>query len=106
MLIEFDTIRGSRKESWEKEIQADLNGESSVPFQNSEDYMTQITVEMNNIIDFTGGRFWFNDKEYDCVYVNDENESLSMIPIMLSYKEFKKVFEYAKGVKILRHEEL
>lgn len=105
MIIEFDTIRSSYKESHERDIAIDLNGAASVPFHRSEDYMTQIAVDMDRIVDFSGGRVFFNDQEVECVFAYDD-EGNSSTNLLMTYKEFKKVFEYATGKKIVRHEEV
>lgn len=105
MLIEFDTIRSSSKETHERSLQAETAGEASVPFHRTEDYKTQVTIDMDNIIDFTGGTVWFNDTRYECIYAYDTDANMSC-NLLISYEDFKKVFEYAKGVKIFRHEEI
>jgi hypothetical protein len=103
MLIEFDTVRSSTKEHWERDIQEELG--NTPPFERSDDYKTRVTLDMDRIVDFTGASVWFNDKRYECVLGFDK-DGLYTIPLLISYDDFKKVFEYAKGVKIFRHEEI
>jgi hypothetical protein len=105
MLIEFDTVRRSSEETYNRDIQSDTTGEASVPFHRQYDYKTQVTIDMDNIRDFTAGRVYFNEQCYECVYAYEEDGTQTN-NLLISYEDFKRVFEYAKGIKIIRHEEV
>jgi len=60
---------------------------------------------MNNIVDFSGGRVYINNQVKQCIYAITKKGDMTP-NILISYEDFKKVFEIAKGIKILRHEEL
>lgn len=105
MIVEFDTVRSSVKESFEREKQADIGCEASIEFNREQDYKTQVAVDLDKVLDYTGGRVWYNSEELECVYLY-YNEGVMSPNVLISYADFKKVFEIARGIKILRHEEL
>lgn len=103
MLIEFDTVRSSLEEAHNKDVQRELG--TTPDFHNTEDYKTTITIDMDNVRDFTGGRVYFNDTCFECVYAYD-HEGLMSCNLLISYKDFKTCFENATGKKIFRFEEI
>lgn len=105
MLVEFETIRSCSKESHELNIKKETTGIASVPFEREQDYKTKMTIELDNIKDFTGGRVFFNNQRLDCVYAyNQDNEITSNI--LISYEDFKKLIETQRSIKILNHLEV
>jgi hypothetical protein len=104
MLIEFDTVRSSSKESFEKQKLTEV-APSSVPFENENDYVSTIVVDMNTVIDFVGARIYLNSEYKECVYCRTSGDE-ALPNILINSSDFKRVFEYAKGIKIIRHEEI
>jgi len=105
MLIEFDTVRSSSQEAHERMLLEETSGMASVPYFREQDYKTQITIDMDKVVDFTGGRVDFNDTTYECVYVYDKHGTMSC-NLLISYQDFKTAFQNATGKKIYRFEEI
>lgn len=103
MLIEFDTVRSSSEEQHNKAVQEKMG--TTPEFFNTEDYKTKVTIDMDAIRDFTGGRVFFNDTLYECVYAYDD-EGVMTCNLLVSYQDFKSCFENATGKKIHRFDEI
>lgn len=99
MIVEFKTVRGSSKESFEKEQASEIGGTSSKEFFNTEDYITSIFVEMDDIVDFTVGRTYYNDTMYECVYIRFTDENISP-NVLVKGEDFKRILESIRGCKI------
>ncbi len=105
MIVEFDTVRCCAKELYDREIAKEVSGEASVPFYREHDYKTKMTVELDRIVDFTAGRVFMNDQCFECVYAYDSENEMSP-NLLISYEDFKKMYETYKSIKILRHEQI
>lgn len=105
MIVEFETVRCCLKEAHDRDLEVELNGEASVSFYRNDDYKTFMTVELSNVVDFTAGRVFMNQTCYECVYVYDKEGNQSP-NLLISYVDFKKMFETYKSIKILNHAEL
>jgi hypothetical protein len=108
MIVEFETVHSDLEESYQRGVTEELQGIAHVPFAHENDYITNITIEMSNVIDFKGGKVWFNGEPRDCVYVKsaiDEGYYWSQ-NLLMSYQDFKKLFELATGKKVFNHREI
>lgn len=103
MLIEFDTVRSSLEESYQKSIEKEMG--TTPDFYNTEDYKGKITIDMDRVAEFTSGRVYYNDNCYECVYVYDYDGVMSP-NLLVSYQDFKSCFENATGKKIHRFDEI
>lgn len=100
MLIEFKTVRASSKESFEKEQLSEMGGAlGNKEFFNTEDYITSIFVEMNDVVDFTVGRTYHNNQLYECVYIRFTDENISP-NVLIKGEDFKRILESIRGCKI------
>lgn len=106
MLVEFLTVRSSLKESYEKDVAVDINGINSVPFENEEDYLAPITIDMTDIQEFVSGKTYLNGEEKDCIYALRYNGEGMTPALLTSYEEFKVIFKLATGKKVFKTEEL
>lgn len=103
MIIQFKTVRGSLLESINDELSV-LGIDQENKF-NELDYISSIYLEMNKVIDFTVDRTLINDKEVECIYPITEH--IDGTPnLLISEKDFVKIFEYAKNTKIQYSNEL
>ena len=98
MIIEFQTVRASSKEAFEKEKYSEL-GTANTEFYNTEDYITSIFLEMNDVVDFTVGRTYFNSQILECIYVRLVEENISP-NILVKGEDFKRILESIRGCKI------
>lgn len=105
MVVEFKTVRQNAQEVFEREQTIELHGIHSIEFGNQKDYITSIFVEMDDVIDFTGGRAYHNQEFKECVYLrlNDDQHTPN---ILMSIEEFKKIFEETRNCKIKTAEEI
>lgn len=99
MLVEFNTVKSSHKEMYEKELERKLTGERSVPYTNEKDYLCSITIDMDTVIDFEEGTVYYNEQKVSCVYAKLTDETTTR-NLFIEYDLFKKIFEEAKGVKV------
>jgi len=99
MIVEFKTVRASSKEQFEKEQISEIGGMNSKEFFNTEDYITSIFVEMDDVVDFTVGRTYYNDKMYECVYIRFTDESIGP-NVLVKGEDFKRILESIRGCKI------
>lgn len=104
MLVEFESVRSDLKESYDRDLKRDLTGEASVPFECEEDYIEKITIEMNQVIEFNGGRVYLNGKRMNCTYVVTED---GISPnLLIPYEEFKRIYTKLMRNQVLIAEEL
>ena len=99
MLIEFKTVRASSKEQFEKEQLSEMGSMNNKEFFNTEDYITSLFVEMDDVVDFTVGRTYYNDKMYECVYIRFADESIGP-NVLVKGEDFKRILENIRGCKI------
>lgn len=106
-MVEFDTVHSSHMEARERDLQAELHGNASVPFHHEDDYLSTIVIEMDNVVDFRAGKVWMNNDELDCVYarVSQDYEEWTQ-NLLISMEDFKKVLSYSTGKRILNYREL
>jgi hypothetical protein len=98
MIVEFKTVRGSSKEVFEKEQTSEL-GIANKEFFNTEDYITSIFIEMDDVVDFTVGRTYYNSEMYECVYIRFADESIGP-NVLVKGEDFKRILENIRGCKI------
>jgi len=99
MIIEFDTVRLSLKEEYQKDVNRELKGDMSISFENEEDYHARITIDMKRVSDFAEGKVWYNNNNFDCVYPLF-NDGCVTIPLLCNYNTFKKAFEMMRDVNV------
>ena len=99
MIVEFKTVRASSKEQFEKEQLSEMSGMNNKEFFNTEDYITSLFVEMDDVVDFTVGRTYHNDKMYECVYIRFADESIGP-NVLVKGEDFKRILENIRGCKI------
>jgi hypothetical protein len=99
MIVEFKTVRASSKEQFEKEQVSEMGGKNFKEFFNTEDYITSLFIEIDNVVDFTVGRTYYNDKMYECIYIRFKDESISP-NVLIKGKDFKRILENIRGCKI------
>lgn len=105
MIVEFKSVRYDSKEAYEKMLSEEISGISSIPFENEDDYVSYITVDMSTVIDFAEGRVHLNGEELQCVYVNT-SENNSIPNLLISYAEFKNVFQRTTKERVYSVEEV
>ena len=105
MVIKFKTIRASSKEAFERSKQEDMSRLHSVPFAHEYDYFTDITVEMEDVVDYIVGKIYHNGQEYECVYARLTNDEYTD-GIVISGDDFQKIFEYTKHCSIKTSDEI
>lgn len=101
MLIEFKTVRCSSEEQWEKENVLEEPG-----FHNTKDYITTMTVEMEDVVDYTGGRTYYNGKTIECVYPRFRDEFQGSVNLLVTADEFKRILEKTRNIRIQSAAEL
>ena len=106
MLVEFKSVQAWWKEQYQKDIDRDLKGRASVPFENKEDVIMSITIEMDEVMEFEEGIVFHNDTPHPCVYVTSRDREYTSRNLLIDYDDFKILFEKAKGVKIVNYKEL
>ena len=99
MIVEFKTVRASSKEQFEKEQLSEMGGMNNKEFFNTEDYITSLFVEMDDVVDFTVGRIYYNDKMCECVYIRFTDENISP-NVLIKGEDFKRILENIRGCKI------
>lgn len=104
MIVEFKHVRSSTKESHEKAILIDLNGSNSVPFENEFDYIASYFLELDDVIDFVGGKIQYNEQELECVYIRLSEEYTCNI--LFSPEDFKLLLEKTRNIKIRTADEI
>jgi len=105
MIIEFKHVRTSLEEEHERYIKAELQGETSVPFQREDDYIAPFFLEMDDVLDFVEGTIWWNDQNLPCVYVRRHSESITC-NILISGVKFKELLEKVRNIQIKTAEEI
>ena len=91
MIIEFESIRYSLKEDYEKEASKAIVGDSGVSFENEHDYIAKIAIDIKKIVGFSGGHVWYNGDQLDCVYAH-EKDNIQSVNLLIKYEDFKKLF--------------
>ena len=99
MIVEFKTVRASSKEEFEKEQLSEMGGMNNKEFFNTEDYITSLFVEMDDVVDFTVGRTYHNTQLYECVYIRFTDESIGP-NVLVKGEDFKRILENIRGYKI------
>lgn len=105
MIIKFRTIRASTEEAFERSKQEEMSGITSLPFAHEHDYFTDITVEMDSVIDYVVGKIFFNGTAHECVYARLDNDEYTD-GIVISADDFQKIFEYTKQCSIKTSDEI
>lgn len=105
MLVEFKTIKTSYPERWQKEIEEDINGRSSVGPFNQEDWVGRVCVELDEIIDFEETVIYQNNIPRQCV-IGYDSEGRATRNLLVKYDDFKKLYEQNDGIVIKTAEEL
>lgn len=105
MIVEFETIKSSSFENYERELQAELSGPNSVPYCRSKDYITTIALEMDTVIDYEAGLVYHNAKLLNCIYVRVADD-ISTRNILITSEEFKSILEHTRNCKIKTAEEI
>lgn len=90
-MIEFESVRYSQKEAYEQEASRSMLGEGGVPFENEEDYIDKISIDMRKIVGFSGGFVWYNGENLHCVYAHEKKDRQT-VNLLINYEEFKKLF--------------
>jgi len=101
-LIEFDFSKECEKEMHEKALKEELHGAMSVNFENEEDYITKLIIDIDDVISFVGGKVWYNDMEINGTYVKFTDRSWSGA-LLISVENFKQIFEKQTGKKVLNY---
>lgn len=100
MVVQFFTVRGDVKESFDKEM---MEGMGSKPdFENVDDYITEAVIDMEDVMDFVSGRIYCNGDRYDCIYPTFHSGRRT-IALLCSYQQFKEIFEMSNEKKIVKH---
>ena len=99
MIVEFKTVRASSKEEFEKEQLSEMGGMNNKEFFNTEDYITSLFVEMDDVVDFTVGRTYHNTQLYECVYIRFTDENIGP-NVLVKGEDFKRILENIRGCKI------
>jgi hypothetical protein len=68
MIIKFKTSKSCMLEDWERNMQKELSGPTSLDFYRHSDYVGTVAVEMDNVVDYEVGRVWVNQERFECVY--------------------------------------
>jgi len=102
MIVEFDTVRGSLKESFDNDAANDLGVSTS--FDKSFDYISKIALNLDLIIGFVGGKIYYNGQELDCVYAEEKDNHT--VGLLIKYEDFKKLYERQNNITIQRWEKL
>lgn len=108
MLVEFLTICTNERESYEKQLLNEKYANMELPqkFFNEEDIVTKRVIDMKTVVDFREGRNYLNDELVECVYVrHDPMYEMWSSVVLISYTEFKKIFQTANKVGILSYED-
>lgn len=94
MLVEFSTVVTDYEEQKERELQAELSGESSVPTFHSKDKLCVSVIDMSLVIGWDGGYVFLNDERKDCVYAIFMDEGISRA-LLIEPEKFKRLFTIA-----------
>lgn len=106
MIVEFKTVRASSLEQYEKSKDMELQGKDiHLEFFNTQDYITSIFVEMDDIIDFTVGKAYCNSEVFECIYIRFTEENISP-NILIKGEEFKRILEHTRNMKIKTSDEI
>lgn len=101
MLIEFKSVRSSMEEQWQKENVLEEPG-----FHNTKDYIAKIVIEMDDVVDFTGGRVYYNSNIKECVYPRFKDEFQTPTNLLVTADEFKRILEKTRNIRIQSAAEL
>jgi hypothetical protein len=105
MIVQFKRVRSSFQEAFERNKQEDIQSIASLEFFREDDYIADIFIEMNDVVDFVGGRTYCNDSMYECVYARLSDESYTD-NILISPEEFKILLEKVRNIKIKSADEI
>jgi len=105
MIVQFDTVRESLKEKFERSQQEDLQGKSSLSFFYENDYISKLFVEMDDVVDFASEKIYCNTALYECVYarLRDGNYTQNLL---IDSESFKQLLEKTRNIKIKSANEL
>lgn len=105
MIVEFNHVRNSSREQYQKDIKREVSGEMSVTFENEEDYISKLYIEMDDVVDFVVGKCFWNEEELECVYVRLSSEEWTP-NVLLSGEKFKRLLEKLRNIKIKSADEI
>lgn len=100
-IVQFLTVRGNLQESYERDKLVDMG--HTPEFACTQDYMTPIVIDMDNVIDYCLGKTYLNGQELDCVYPNIFGQTSP--PLLCSPEVFKKIYEESRNIKIKSFEQ-
>lgn len=105
MLVEFKTIMYNEEESREREIQEELQGMSSVPYERQKDYIANTTIDVSMVVRWEACNVLYNDKPVETVQVRFSDDSWSR-PLMITHQEFTILYENVTGIKVKKASDL
>jgi len=105
MIVQFKTVILSTKETFERSQQEALQGSSSLDFFREQDYISDLSIEMDDVVDFIGGRVYCNDTVYECICARLNNNDYTD-NVLITFEDFKSLMEKVKDTKIKSSEEI
>lgn len=100
MLYEFELVAYSSKELHEKDIQAEVQGITSVEFFNQEDWISKYTLDLSRVISFRQTKVYLNEAILDAVVAELDEGGIFTPALIIPYNLFKDLFEKENGVVI------
>lgn len=99
MIVQFETVRTSLKEKFERSQQEDIQGKSSLSFFYENDYISKIFVEMDDVVDFVSEKIYCNTSMYECIYARLKDGKYTE-NLLMDSESFKELLEKVKNIKI------
>lgn len=99
MILEFKTIRSDLEESFNREKQAEVQGEISLEFFREHDYISTTTVEMDDVIDYDVSIVYCNNQKHECVFARIGEETYTR-NLLISGDDFKLILQQVRNMKI------
>lgn len=99
MLYEFEIVSVSGQELYNKNIQAELQGENSVNYYNENDFLSKYVLDVSRVVGFRQTKVLLNDQTVEAVSCEVE-EGDHTPALVLPYELFKEIYLEVKGVEI------
>lgn len=107
MIVKFKTCKSSLLEDWERAMQKEMQGVSSLDFYRHSDYIGTVAIEMDNVVDYEVGQVYVNQQVHECVYaklgIEDDKYTSDLI---ITGDEFQELLLKLNNKKVRTAQEI
>lgn len=107
MIVKFKTCKSSLAEDWERSMQKEIQGVTSLEFFRHSDYIGTVAIEMDNVVDYEVGQVYVNQEVYECVYakmgIEDDKYTRNL---MITGDEFQELLLKTTNKKVKTAQEI